>query len=69
MTNEQMRKLKAIGTAWGEQEVEAWHDQHDEAATMPAWTMGTYAGDVPAYGDDAELIIDHAAREVWEAAR
>ena len=62
----------AAGEEWGEQEVEAWRDQHDGSMEQaPAWTRGTYCGTLP---DDTsrelvEAMIDLAAERVWDAAR
>ncbi len=79
MTDEIRAKAQEIGTAWGEQEVELWLDQHDDDDfRMPEWTMGTYSGSLPGVtdhdeqfelADEVDLIIDRAAREVWNAAR
>ena len=60
---------KEIGTAWGQQEVELWLDQHPAGAPMPAWIMGAYCGKIESEQQEAEIEIDNAAREVWEAAR
>lgn len=83
---------EAIGAAWGDDEVIAWADAHDGTmGAAPAWTMGTYCGDVNAHAglnkadadsddeavrdaylaarDEAERIIDEAARAVWNSAK
>jgi hypothetical protein len=76
MTNEQRARTMEIGTVWGEQEVELFHDQHDDGALMPEWTRGTYCGDLPdgVKMDGSELAIeledaiDNAAKTVWDKA-
>lgn len=66
-----IKHLEEIGKAWGAQEVELWKDQSEKP--MPQWTMGTYCGDLSDIPenlrDEADLIIDSVAREVWNAAR
>ena len=75
---EQQIECNEIGTAWGEQEVELWRDQHDGIMdNAPDWTHGTYCGRLPGNApmDGSELsaaleaAIDNAAKAVWDAAR
>ena len=59
-----------VGMKWGEHEAELWLDQRPEAISLPAWTMGTYAGSlshVPETLIDAyETALDCAARDAFE---
>ncbi len=61
------------GRAWGEQEIEAWRDSHDGASmeSAPAWTRGTYCGELPHDGtrELIEAVIDIEAERVWNEAR
>lgn len=86
------QQLVEIGRAWGEQEVEAWRDQHGGSmSSAPDWIPGVYCGSIEEQAglntadrdcDDeavrdaydcaysqAELIIDSAAQDVWDAAK
>lgn len=61
-----------VGQTWGEQEIELWKDQHDGSfAGAPAWTRGTYCGELPA--DETreliEAVIDITAEWAWNTAR
>lgn len=76
LTGEMIAECEEIGTAWGEQEVEAFRDQND-GRMPPEWTLGTYCGPLPggvpmngsALAIALENAIDRAAREVWNAAK
>lgn len=73
LTQNTRHGLATLGRAWGEQEVEAWKDQHDGTMdAAPAWTMGTYCGDIDSHAGldkaDAESD-DEAVRDAYFAAR
>lgn len=77
LTVDQLESARAAGSAWGEQEVECWRDQHDGAMDRAQeWTLGNWCGENPLgnpadseVADAYDLVVDFAAREVWEAAR
>ena len=67
-----VQDAEEIGATWGEQEVDAWRDQHDGSmAAAPAWTRGTYCGNLPTdeTRELVEAIIDLAAERVWNSYR
>ena len=71
LTQEQIKECQMIGESWGKSEIWLWKAEHAEGIEMPAWTMGTYCGDLNDFDstEEAEKIIDAAARTAWEALR
>lgn len=76
LTADQIAEAEAAGKAWGEMEVECWKDQHDGSFDRaPEWVMGNWCGENPLgspadseAADAYDLIVDLAAREVWNNA-
>ena len=72
-------EAEELGREWGAEEVECYRDQNP-GRVLPGWTMGTYNGRLPGVtsryeqyelADAVDLVIDRAARDVWndEAGR